>query len=84
MKQFIKEVFSGANGIASSKRIIGGLSMLVILGCTIYLVITEGCSENVENLLQTLIVTSCGLLGVSSVTSIWKNNKTTINNKENE
>ena len=82
---FWREVFS-ENGIGSSKRIIGTLAMLIALGCTIYLTVTEGCTDCVEGLLQVLIITSCSLLGLSSVTGIFKGNQTTLQNykKENE
>jgi hypothetical protein len=45
MKQFIKEMLSGSNGVVSSKRIIGAITMLVVLGCTIYFTINEGCTN---------------------------------------
>ena len=80
-RQFWREFFS-ENGIASSKRLIGGISMLVVLGCIIYLTITEGCTNCVEGLLQVVIITSCSLLGLSSVTSIWKNGRASINQEK--
>jgi hypothetical protein len=51
MKQFIKQMLSGANGVVSSKRIIGAITILVVLGCTIYFSIHEGCTEGVENII---------------------------------
>ena len=80
---FIKEMLSGANGVVSSKRIIGAITMLVVLGCTIYFTVHEGCTQGVENILQTLIISACGLLGITSVANIWKS-KTTENKKQNE
>lgn len=83
---FLREVFS-ENGIGSSKRIMGTLCLLVALGCIIHLTVTEGCTDCVEGLLQVLIITSCSLLGLSSVTSIFKNGKVSTsqeNKKENE
>ena len=74
MKEFIKEMLSGSNGVVSSKRIIGALTMLVVLGCVIYLTVHEGCTQGVENILQTLIISACGLLGITSVVNVWKNN----------
>lgn len=41
----------------------------------IYLVVSEGGSGVVENLLQTAMVMAASLLGISSVTSIWKGNQ---------
>lgn len=73
-REFWREIFS-ENGIGSSKRIVGTLSMLVALGCIVYLTITEGCTNCVEGLLQVLIITACSLLGLSSITNIFKQNK---------
>lgn len=68
---FIKKMLSSSSEV-SSKRVSGLLSLLVSLGCIVYLTIDEGGTSTVESLLQTsLIIASC-LLGVSSVTSIWK------------
>lgn len=80
-RQFWREMFS-ENGIGSSKRLVGSISMLVALGCIIYLTISEGCTNCVEGLLQVLIITACSLLGLSSVTSIWKSGRTSINQEK--
>jgi ABC-type protease/lipase transport system fused ATPase/permease subunit len=79
---FLKEMLSGSNGVVSSKRIIGALTMLVVLGCTIYMVIHEGCTQGVENIIQTLIISACGLLGITSIAGVWKESKTIVNNKK--
>jgi hypothetical protein len=73
-REFWREMLS-ENGNGSSKRLFGGIAILVALGCIIYLTVTEGCTDCVEGLLQVLIITSCSLLGLSSVTGIWKNGK---------
>ena len=86
IKQVLIEAFC-ESGIGSAKRLFGGIAILVALGCIIYLTITEGCTDCVEGLLQVLIVTSCSLLGLSSVTSIFKNGKVNTsqeNKNENE
>lgn len=72
---FFKQLVSGANGIVSSKRVMGMLVLVVCLICMIYLVVSEGGSGVVENLLQTAMVMAASLLGISSVTSIWKGNQ---------
>ena len=72
---FFKQLVSGANGIISSKRVMGMLVLFVCLICIIYLVVTEGGTTVVENLLQTGMVMAASLLGISSVTSIWKGNQ---------
>lgn len=82
-REFWREIFS-ENGIGSSKRIVGTLSMLVALGCIIYLTITEGCTNCVEGLLQVLIITSCSLLGLSSITSIWKTGEISVLPKQKQ
>lgn len=69
---FIKNILSGGNGVLSSKRVFGSLIILVVLGCTIALVIKEGGTEVVENLLTTAMILGASLLGISSVTNIWK------------
>lgn len=82
-REFIREAFS-ENGVGSSKRIVGTCILLVALGCTVYLTITGGCTTCVEDLLQTFIIMACSLLGIGSITSIWKNGKASVGNHENE
>lgn len=83
-REFWRDMLS-ENGNGSSKRLFGGIAILVALGCIIYLTVIEGCTDCVEGLLQVLIVTSCSLLGLSSVTSIFKNGKvSTSQEKKNE
>ena len=67
-----REMISGANGIISSKRVMGVVVLSVCVLCTCWLVYAEGGTQVVENLLQTLMIMSAALLGVSSITSIWK------------
>lgn len=78
-KGFFRQLVSGTNGVISSKRVMGILTLLVCLGCMIYLVISEGGTNVVENLLQTGMVMAASLLGISSVTSIWKGNQVSMN-----
>lgn len=80
-RQFWREIFS-ENGVGSSKRVIGALAMITALFCIVYLTIIEGCTDCVEGLLQVLIITSCSLLGLSSITNIWKGGKTTISQEK--
>lgn len=68
---FINKMLSGS-GEVSSKRVSGMLALLVGLGCITYLTIDEGGTTVVESLLQTVLITAACLLGVSSVTGIWK------------
>lgn len=75
MKDFFQSLLS-PTGEISSKRFVGMVSMMVALICILFLTWTEGGSNTVEELLQTTLVISASLLGISSVTGIWKNKKT--------
>lgn len=77
-KNILREIFSGANGKLSAKRVIGGIAMAVALGCTIALVIRDGSNNVVENLLMTIFITSVSLLGLPAVTGIWGSSKMSI------
>lgn len=66
---FFKEVVSGPSGHISSKRVLGTIVLLICLACLIYLVISEGGTQVVENVMQTFIVVACALLGIGSVTN---------------
>lgn len=67
-----REMISGSNGIISSKRVMGVVVLTICMICTCWLVWSEGGTTVVENLLQTLMIMAAALLGISSVTSIWK------------
>jgi hypothetical protein len=69
IKEFIKQIVTSHSGI-SSKRVCGVLGFLVITGIIIFCTIT-----NVEApaILETFIWAVCALLGIDSVTGIWKN-----------
>lgn len=81
-KNILREIFSGANGKLSAKRVIGGIAMAIALGCTIYLVIRDGSNSVVENLLMTIFITSVSLLGLPAVTGIWGSSKISVNKSE--
>ena len=76
-KSNFREMISGENGVISSKRVMGVIVLVVCMICTCWLVWSEGGTTVVENLLQTLMIMSAALLGISSITSIWKKGKTT-------
>ena len=67
-----REMISGENGIISSKRVMGVVVLTVCMICTCWLVWSEGGTAVVENLLQTLMIMAATLLGISSITNIWK------------
>ena len=82
-KQNLREIFSdGSTGVLSSKRVIGGISMAVVLICTCYLVIRDGSTDVVENLLMTIFITSASLLGLPAIAGAWGKAKVHIGNAE--
>lgn len=83
-KNILREIFSGANGKLSAKRVIGGIAMAIALGCTIYLVIRDGSNSVVENLLMTIFITSVSLLGLPAVTGMWGSSKISVSKSEEE
>lgn len=68
----MREMVSGENGIVSSKRVMGIITLVVCLICVGWLVWSEGGTQVVENLLQTLMIMAAALLGISSITGIWR------------
>ena len=75
-KQNMREIFSeGSTGKLSSKRVIGGIAMAVVLGCTTYLVIRDGSTNVVEDLLMTIFITSASLLGLPAIAGAWGKSK---------
>lgn len=74
----IKKIFNwlskafSEEGVPSSKRICGGFIIFVVSFCTFWAAIKYGVTREVESVLQTEIISACALLGISSVTSIWK------------
>ena len=80
----LREIFSGANGKLSAKRVIGGIAMAVALICTTILVFKDGSNNVVENLLMTIFITSVSLLGLPAITGIWGNSKIQTNSNSKE
>ena len=68
----MREMVSGENGIVSSKRVMGIITLVMCLICVCWLVWSEGGTQVVENLLQTLMIMAAALLGISSITGIWR------------
>ena len=82
-KQNMREIFSeGSTGKLSSKRVIGGIAMAVVLGCTTYLVIRDGSTDVVEDLLMTIFITSASLLGLPAIAGAWGKAKIGIGSPE--
>ena len=84
MSKILREIFSGANGKLSAKRVIGGVAMGVALTCTTILVFRDGSNDVVENLLMTIFITSVSLLGLPAVTGIWKNSKVEVGESKSD
>lgn len=70
-----REIFSASSGYLSSKRILGAIVLLACLTITIVQATREGMTDNIKDLFEVLIITSTALLGITSVTSIWKGKK---------
>lgn len=61
---WFKEIFVDSSGAVSSKRVFGGIGFLVSLIL---------CFTNVSiEILATVLGTSAAMLGLDSVTDIWK------------
>ncbi|MCH5167485.1 MAG: hypothetical protein J1F35_06270 [Erysipelotrichales bacterium] len=54
------------------KTTVGALSMFVLIGCIVYLVIKEGATPTVDSLMTTAMIVAATLMGVNSVTEIFK------------
>lgn len=71
----LKDILSGENGHLSSKRVLGAIVLLTCLICIIVQASKEGITDNLKELFEWLIITSTALLGITSITSIWKGKK---------
>ena len=68
-KQFLKSIFLNQPNSISSKRICGVLGWLLCLGVLGYCTYKE---IQAPVMIDTIVITSAALLGVDSVTNIWK------------
>ena len=71
MTDFINDMLSG-RGKISAKRFLGLIMIVVSQICIMYLTVRFGSSATVQNLIETNMIVGACLLGVTSVTSIWK------------
>jgi hypothetical protein len=69
---FWRETFSGPYGHLSSKRILGGIVLMVCLFFIVFQALQEGITDNIKELFEWLIITSTALLGITSVGGIMK------------
>ena len=69
MKDFLVKLITAHTGI-SSKRVCGVLGFLVIIFILLYCTI---CSIQAPLIIEPFIYAICMLLGIDSITGIWKN-----------
>lgn len=65
---FLKDVVTSQSGI-SSRRVCGLLGWLLCLGVLVYCTVT---SKQAPVMIDTIVWCCMGLLGIDSVTGIWK------------
>lgn len=68
MKQFLINLVTAHTGV-SSKRVCGILGWLIGLGILLYCTINQ---TQAPDMIDTVLYCCMGLLGIDSVTSIWK------------
>lgn len=76
-----KEVLLGAfceNGVGSAKRILGALIITGVMFCTVWSCVKFGMTDNNKSVVETEIIVAGGLLGITSVTNIWKKKVPTV------
>ena len=73
--QWFKDMLDAGNSV-SSKRFCGVLGWIICLGLLIYCTIAI---VQAPTIMEFFLVSIVGLLGVDSVTGIWKNSKNKIN-----
>lgn len=71
IKEYIKLIITSHSGI-SSKRVCGVLGFLVIMFVIVFCAIAE---TQAPVIMETFIWAVCMLLGIDSITGIWKNFK---------
>ena len=69
MKDFLIKLITAHTGI-SSKRVCGVLGFLVIIFILLYCTI---CTIQAPLIIEPFIYSVCMLLGIDSITGIWKN-----------
>lgn len=72
LRSIIQDIADGLE-----KSTVGTIVMFGCFGCIVYLVLKEGGTETVDSLLTTAMIISATLLGVNSVTDIFKVNTMT-------
>lgn len=78
MKKLIKSLLSADRDSLSSKRLCGIVGWLT---CSAVLVMCTVWDREAPGMVDVVIYSSTALLGVDSITGIWKDKKTTDNEK---
>lgn len=81
-----KDIMLGAfseNGIGSAKRIMAAIIITGVMFCTVWSCVKYGMTDNIKSVVETEILTAGGLLGITSVTNIWRK-KRDLTEEENE
>ena len=82
-----KDILLGAfseNGIGSAKRIVGAFMIVCVMFCTIWSCVKFGMIEPVKSVIETEIITAGALLGITSVTNIWRKKSPTPEEEKEE
>lgn len=79
--RFICSLLSAERGSLSSKRLCGFIGWIC---CSAVLIMCTVWDRQAPDMVSTIIYASTALLGLDSVTDIWKVNASTITNKNNE
>lgn len=77
----LRDIFSASSGHLSSKRILGAIVLLTCLIVVVFRAHSEGITDNIKDLFEWFIATSTALLGITSITNIWKSNAVNKNKK---
>ena len=75
-----KEILLGAfseNGVGSAKRILGAVIIVGVMFCTVWSCVKYGMTNNNKSVIETEILTAGGLLGITSITNMWKKSQNT-------
>ena len=68
---WIKEALS-EGGVPSSKRLLGCIVLVSVIGVWAYETIGHGLNEHETDLAEVLVMVACVLLGITSVSNIFK------------
>lgn len=70
--EFLKSLLSNDEASCSSKRLFGGIGFLVSTGIVIYCTVV---GKQAPDIMEFYMICSVSLLGLDSITNIWKKKK---------